>query len=217
MELKPLLETKELSRRYGDFQALKTTDVALFPGDIVTLSGPNGAGKSTLLLCLSGLLSPTTGTIQIDGHDLYQEEQIARQNLAYVPDVPVFYPELTAWEHLRFIALAHHIEGDFDEQAEELLTSLGLWEARDLYPQAYSRGMRLKLGLALALIRPFKVLLLDEPTSALDVDSTVLLAERLLSLKAEGAAVLLSTHDPAFTEKIQAKIWHMSEGAVVHA
>ena len=215
MELMPLLETNNLSRRYGDYQALKPTDLALYPGDVVTLTGPNGAGKSTLLLCLSGLLGPTTGTICVDGHDLYEEEREAREGLAYVPDVPIFYPELTAWEHLRFIALAHRAEKDFDARAEKLLREFGLWEARDLFPHAYSRGMRLKLGLALALIRPFKVLLLDEPSSALDAESTELLADKLADLRDDGSAVLLSTHDAQFAGGLRAKIWTMSDGALV--
>lgn len=213
----PLLETKDLSRRYGTFQALKPTDLSLFPGDLVALTGPNGAGKSTLLLCLSGLLSPSSGTIRVAGHDLYEEEQAARRGLAYVPDVPVFYQELTAWEHLYFIALAHEAMDGFEARAEKLLRDFGLWEARDLFPQAYSRGMRLKLGLALALIRPLQVLLLDEPSSALDAESTALLAERLARLRDDGAAVLLSTHDPQFSDHLHAKIWRMSEGSVVAA
>jgi ABC-2 type transport system ATP-binding protein len=210
----PLLETTDLTRRYGDFQALKPTNLTLLPGELVALTGPNGAGKSTLLLCLSGLLSPTTGSIRVEGHDLYGEEKAARQGLAYVPDVPVFYQELTAWEHLQFIAQAHHAAANFESRAERLLRDFGLWEARDLFPHAYSRGMRLKLGLALALIRPFQVLLLDEPSSALDVDSTAILAGKLAGLRDSGKAVLLTTHDPQFTEHLHAKIWHMSEGAL---
>ena len=210
----PLLETNDLSRKYGAFEALKNTNISLFPGDLVALTGPNGAGKSTLLLCLSGLLSPSSGVIRVSGHDLYEEEQAARRGLAYVPDVPVFYQELTAWEHLYFIALAHDGMDGFEARAERLLRDFGLWESRDLFPHAYSRGMRLKLGLALALIRPFKVLLLDEPSSALDVQSTALLADRLARLRDEGAAVLLSTHDPQLTVNLHAKIWSMSEGSL---
>ena len=213
--MEPMLEANDLSRKYGAFEALKRTSLSLFAGDLVALTGPNGAGKSTLLLCLSGLLSPSTGEIRVEGHDLYEEEQAARRRLAYVPDVPVFYQELTAWEHLYFMALAHEVMDDgFETRAERLLRDFGLWESRDMYPHAYSRGMRLKLGLALALIRPFKVLLLDEPSSALDEQSTALLADRLARLRDEGAAVLLSTHDPQLTVNIQAKIWSMSEGTL---
>jgi ABC-2 type transport system ATP-binding protein len=213
--LEPLLQANEISRRYGEYEALKPVTFSLFPGDLVTLSGPNGAGKSTLLLCLSGLVGASTGTIQVAGHDLYQEEPAARRGLAYVPDVPAFYNELTAWEHLYFMALAHGAEAGFAQRAQKLLADFGLWEARDLFPQNYSRGMRLKLGLALALIRPFRVLILDEPTSALDTESIAILADTLARLRDSGAAVLLTTHDPLFAEHLHAKTWRMKDGELL--
>lgn len=213
--MEPLLEAVNISRRYGDFEALKTTTLALNPGELVTLRGPNGAGKSTLLLCLSGLIGLTTGEVRVCSHDLYKDEQKARRDLAYVPDVPAFYAELTAWEHLSFMAAAHGALQDFDQRAETLLRELGLWDSRDLYPHAYSRGMRLKLGLALALIRPFRVLLLDEPTSALDAESTALLSDKLAALREQGAGILLTTHDAAFSENLGANTWTMHNGELI--
>jgi ABC-2 type transport system ATP-binding protein len=190
-----LLQATNLSHRYGNFQALAPLDLTINSGVIAVLEGPNGAGKSTLLLCLSGLLHPTTGEIRIDGHDLDADELEAKRCLAFVPDVPRFYFELTAWEHLRFIASAHAATVDFDKRAEALMKEFDLWEARDLFPHHYSRGMSLKLGLLFALIRPFKVLLLDEPTSAIDDESKHLLLQHLRDFRNQGAAILLSTHD----------------------
>ncbi len=132
------------------------------------LTGPNGAGKTTLLHCLSGLLRPSTGQVSIAGYDLYSEARHAKLNLAFVPDVPRFYTELTAWEHLRFIARRPRSGQDFPERAETLLKEFGPLGGAGLFPHNYSRGMRLKLGLLMAFIRSFKLLLLDEPTSALD-------------------------------------------------
>jgi ABC-2 type transport system ATP-binding protein len=206
------LEAIQLSKSYGGFQALHPTDLALEPRQIAILTGPNGAGKSTFLLCLSGLLRPSEGQVVIDGHDLYRAEAEARQALAFVPDVPRFYAELTAWEHLFFMAQAHRAGEGFDTRAEQLMKDFGLWEARHLYPHHYSRGMRLKLGLLLALIRPFKVLLLDEPTSALDQESTTLLLERLADLRYTGAAILLSTHNPAIAGDLADRQYQMSAG-----
>lgn len=211
-ELPQLLLADGISRAYGSFLALKETSLELHPGQLVTLLGSNGSGKTTLLLCLAGLLRPSKGRISVLGHDLYRDEPKARRGLAFVPDVPVFYDELTAWEHLRFIALAHDVEDGFAARAEALLRSLELWEARDLFPQAYSRGMRLKLALALALIRPFRVLILDEPTSGLDPESTELLCDRLRHIADDGGAVLLSTHNPALTDRLGAEVWTMREG-----
>ncbi len=207
-----LLETEDLSRVYGPFRALAPTSLELEPGEMVVLSGPNGAGKSTLLLCLSGLLRPTSGKVRVEGFDLYHNEVEAKSRLAYVPDVPRFYTELTAWEHLQFIANAHRAADGFERRAQALLREFGLWDARDLYPHNYSRGMRLKLGLLLAFIRPFKVLLLDEPTSALDADSARLLESKLLDLRAQGAAIILTSHDRELAARLGAARWRMDGG-----
>ena len=190
------LATTELSKKYDSLLALAPTSFELNAGEIVILSGPNGSGKTTLLTCLSGLIHPSSGTVTVAGYDLYRDEVEVRRRLVYVPDVPRFYLELTAWEHLRFIALANDVKQNFNERAEVLLRKLGLWEARNLFPHHFSRGMRLKLGLALALIRPFEVLLLDEPTSALDVEGVELLIKELRRLRDQGVTILLSTHDP---------------------
>ncbi|HEX9091703.1 MAG TPA: ABC transporter ATP-binding protein, partial [Anaerolineales bacterium] len=204
---RPLLQAIALSRSFGDFQAIKPLDFVIHPGEIVILTGPNGAGKTTLLNCLSGLLRPSQGNVLVEGHDLYREEVAAKERLAYVLDVPRFYMELTAWEHLRFISLAFAVESDWEARAEGILKEFGLWESRDLYPHHLSRGMRLKLGISLALIRPFKVLLLDEPTSALDPDSAALLREKLLSLRLNGYAVLLSSHDLSLVKALDGIHW----------
>ena len=208
----PLLLATNLSHRYGTFQALAPLDLTLHPGEIAILEGPNGSGKSTLLLCLSGLLRPTTGEVRIAGHDPYSEEPEAKRCLAFVPDVPRFYMELTAWEHLCFIAKAHAAEEGFEGRAEALMKEFGLWEARDLFPHNYSRGMSLKLGTLLALIRPFKILLLDEPASALDSESKRLLFKRLVDFRDKGASILLSTHDPKLKNEIADQVFTLKNG-----
>jgi ABC-2 type transport system ATP-binding protein len=208
----PLLEAERLSHRYGAYQALAPVDLALYPGDLAILSGPNGAGKTTLLLCLSGLLHPTTGQVRVCGYDLYRDEPSAKSDLAFVPDVPRFYTELTAWEHLHFVALAHGAGQGFEARAESLLKEFNLWDERDHFPHHFSRGMRLKLGLLMAFIRPFSVLLLDEPTSALDQEGAELARKKILDLRHAGAAILLSSHDPFFSQGMQARTWRMRNG-----
>jgi len=208
------LSVRNLSRAYGNYLALKPVDFDLKVGDLVTLTGSNGSGKSTLLMCLSGLLRPTTGKIIVQGFDSFMDERQVRQRLAYVPDVPVFYQELTAWEHLKFMALAHHVSDGFEGRAESILADLGLWQARHLFPHAFSRGMRLKLGLAMALIRPFEVLLLDEPSSALDSESIDVLHQKLVQLTQSGTAILLTTHDLDFSTRINALKWIIRDGEI---
>jgi ABC-2 type transport system ATP-binding protein len=208
------LSAADLSQYYGEFCALAPVSFEIEGGEIVVLSGPNGAGKSTMLLCLSGLLRPSSGSIAVGGYDLYEREVEAKKRLAFVPDVPRFYTELTAYEHLKFIALAHHAEEGFERRARSILGDLGLWEARDLYPHNYSRGMRLKLGLALALVRPFEVLILDEPTSALDPQAVEYLERALAGLRRDGAAILLTSHNLDLIAALSAKHWRMEHGVL---
>lgn len=208
----PILQAAELSHSYGTFQALAPLNLALYPEEIAVLEGPNGSGKSTLLLCLSGMLHPSTGEITIDGRSLTLDEPAARSCIAFVPDVPRFYMELTAWEHLRFIALAHNAADGFEERAKALLKDFGLWHARDLFPHHFSRGMSLKLGLLFALIRPFKILLLDEPTSALDTESGGLLVQRLVELREQGTSILLSTHDASLKDGLADRVYFLKDG-----
>ncbi|GAP12550.1 ABC-type multidrug transport system, ATPase component [Longilinea arvoryzae] len=203
--MQPQLVVAEISKQYGSFLALAPVSFGLNAGEIALLSGPNGSGKTTLLSCLSGLIRPSTGSVSVAGYDSYHAEVEFRRRLAFVPDVPRFYVELTAWEHLRFIAMAHNVIRDFDARAENILRKLDLWEARDLFPHHYSRGMRLKLGLALALIRPFDVLLLDEPTSALDQQGIQYLLEELHRASNQGASILVSTHDPALFGDVESR------------
>jgi ABC-type multidrug transport system ATPase subunit len=95
------LTATELSKKYESFLALAPASFELTAGEIAILSGPNGSGKTTLLSCLSGLLRPSSGSVTVAGYDLYRDEVEVRRRLVYVPDVPRFYLELTAWEHLR--------------------------------------------------------------------------------------------------------------------
>lgn len=206
------LSVNNLSKKYKSFNALTSISFNLNAGEIAILAGPNGSGKTTLLSCISGLIKPTDGEVLVEGFDLFRDEEEAHRRLMFVPDVPRFYLELTAWEHLKFIAMANHAEQDFDQRAESLLKKFGLWESKDLFPHNFSRGMRLKLGLALALIRPFKVLLLDEPTSALDSESVDTLCEELKQLRSQGAAVLLSTHDADLSRQLGDRVFQISCG-----
>ena len=211
---KPPLQVQNISYKYGSYQALQETSFTVNNGEIVTITGSNGVGKTTLLECLSGLLLPSSGRVGGDGHGLYQRECSAKRRLSFLPDFPHFYQELTIWEHIRFVALAHSVEQEFEKRADILLNEFDLTEARDMYPHALSRGMRLKLGIILCLIRPFSVLLMDEPTSVLDPAGTAILCEKLSVLSAAGAAIILSTHDLSLANVLGGRIVQMQRGHI---
>jgi ABC-2 type transport system ATP-binding protein len=213
----PLFQVKGLSRSFGKFQAVNPIDFNINGTEIIILTGPNGAGKTTLLHCLSGMSRPTSGYVLVEGYDLYRDEVEAKQRMAFVPDVPRFYQELTTWEHLRFICLAFEILQGWEVRAEAILKEFGLWESRDMYPRQLSRGMRLKLGICMALIRPFQMLLMDEPTSALDMESVSLVCEKLSALRSNGCGILLTSHDISMVEALNGKCWQMEHGQVIRS
>jgi ABC-2 type transport system ATP-binding protein len=190
----PALEVYDLTKRYGDHAVLDKLNLKLPPASLVGLLGPNGAGKTTLLKSLAGLVKPEKGTIKIAGHDLSTQESEARRYLAYVPDVPNFYVELTVIEHMELLARAHNAMADFATKSERLLRRFGLWEARHQPSFTLSRGMSQKLSICCGFIRPSKVMLLDEPGGTLDIRSVSRLYEMLDEYRQEGGLAIFSSH-----------------------
>ncbi len=213
-----ILEVEDLSKKYNDYYAVSPVSFSLKPAEIAVLTGPNGSGKTTLFSCLTGLIHSSSGTVKVAGFDLYQDEVEVHRRMAFVPDVPRFYTELTAWEHLEFIASANNLDKEeIESKGKKSFEDLGLWEARSLFPHNYSRGMRLKLGLAMAFIRPFDVLLLDEPTSALDVESADFFIGLLRSFRDQGKTILLSTHDQRLIETLSDRQFYIANGIIKEA
>ncbi|MDI3298062.1 MAG: ABC transporter ATP-binding protein [Bacillota bacterium] len=201
---------RDLTYAYGDYRAVDGVSFELGAGELVALVGRNGAGKSTLLECLAGWRRPDGGRVRFLGRRLEEDEARFRAGVLLVPDTPPFYDELTAWEHLAFVArLRRRPPGEWQPEAERLLRRFTLWEQRNGYPYAFSRGMRTKLAVAVALVARPRALLLDEPFGPLDPLSAADLWEELSAYAAgggaapgsaapdgagPGAAVLLSSH-----------------------
>ena len=189
----PLLAVRNLSYEYGALLALDDVTFELWPGELVALVGRNGAGKSTLLRCMAGWTRATDGEVRVRGTRIQDNERAVRRYLSLVPDTPPFYDDLTAWEHLQLVAQTHRIAG-WQATAEMLLNAFGLWAGRRSYPFTFSRGMRYKLALCLALLVEPLVLLLDEPLGPLDPVSAAFLWDELERRRSDGMAILLSSH-----------------------
>jgi ABC-2 type transport system ATP-binding protein len=189
----PLLQVTDLGYRYGSFNALTGINLEVNDGELVSLVGRNGAGKSTLLKCIAGWTRPTDGEVRLLGERIDRNERYARAHMVLVPDTPPFYDELTAWEHLQFNAQAHRLD-DWEGHAEELLDRYGLYNNMTAFPFAFSRGMRYKLALCMALLVEPKLLLLDEPLGPLDPVSADELWIELNRHRDEGMTILLSSH-----------------------
>ncbi|MCB9422526.1 MAG: ABC transporter ATP-binding protein [Ardenticatenaceae bacterium] len=188
-----LLVVDTLSYQYGLNPALKNVSFELDAGELAVLIGRNGAGKSTLLRCIAGWTQATKGNIVLKGRSISQHERWLRQHVALIPDTPPFYEELTAWEHLQMIAQLHRLV-DWEEKAAKLLASFGLWSNRESFPFMFSRGMRYKLALCLALLLKPSLLLLDEPLGPLDPLSADFLWGELIRYQEQGMGILLSSH-----------------------
>jgi ABC-2 type transport system ATP-binding protein len=212
------LRVEGLARRYGRLVALGGLDLELAGGECVALIGANGSGKSTAIRTMAGLLEPSDGSVRICGHDPHVEPDAeqARAALALLPDTPLLYDDLTVRQHLGLVAVAHGVlDAETGARIDALLTRLGLAERADFLPAELSRGLRQKTALACALIRPARLLMLDEPVVGLDPPSQALLRELLLAAKAEGTAVLLTTHQMRFAEGLADRAVLLADGEVL--
>jgi ABC-type multidrug transport system ATPase subunit len=187
----PVLAAHGLGRTYDGFIALGSFSLELRARELIALVGPNGAGKTTFLTLAAGLLEPSSGTIAIAGSRAGTIP--ARRALSYLPDTPVFYEDLSLGEHLAYVAALH---GVAEARASQLVERLGLGEWEDSLPSEFSHGMRQKASIAVALVRPFSILLADEPFDGLDPPSREVLFELLAEARQAGAAIVVSTHRP---------------------
>jgi ABC-2 type transport system ATP-binding protein len=187
----PVLSARGLGRSYDGYIALGSFTVDVEAGEFVALIGPNGAGKTTFLNLAAGLLDPTSGAVEVAGET--PGSLAARSALSFLPDAPVFYEDLSVVEHLEYVAALHGV-GDAGPRVDELIGRLGLDGWEDALGAELSKGMKQKVSIALALVRPFKVLLADEPLDGLDPPSRDTLFELLAETREAGAAIVVSTH-----------------------
>lgn len=196
--MKAVLEAKGVAKDYGDGLGLLPMDLKIKPGELVMLVGPNGAGKSTFLRLIAGLLEPTEGEVLIDSAPAGSLE--ARAATSFIPDNPVLYDDLSVEEHLEYVARLHGVD-EWHDRADELLERLALTDRSYDLPSRFSRGMRQKTSLAVGLVRPFTLLLVDEPFVGLDAPTQASLVEILAEAAADGAALLVSTHQLDLVER----------------
>jgi ABC-2 type transport system ATP-binding protein len=199
-----------LAKSYGDAPALGPVDLTLGAGERVALLGHNGSGKTTLLRLAAGLLDASAGAITVAGHPAGSLE--ARAATSYLGDHPVFYDDLSLWEHLEYLARLHHAAG-WEEHAAELIELLGLADRSDELPTTFSRGLRQKAAIAIAFVRPFEVLLVDEPFVGLDTAGREALLELFRRAHADGATLLVATHELT-TVAEAGRLVTLSDGAV---
>jgi ABC-2 type transport system ATP-binding protein len=184
-----------LTKYYGNFLAVDHITFEVREGEIFGFLGPNGAGKTTTQRMLTTLLEPSEGQITIFGHDLARDAYPAKRLIGLVPEESDVYAELTAWDNLIFTARLYRMpRAERDTRAQELLETFELWEKRNVKVENFSKGMRRRLSIAMAVIHRPKLLFLDEPTPGLDAHSARTIHQMIQKMNAEGTTIFLTTH-----------------------
>jgi ABC-2 type transport system ATP-binding protein len=212
----PLIETKNLVKRYGDKIAVNNVSFEVYAGEVFGFLGPNGAGKTTTIKLIVGLLQPTSGTVKVAGYDVQLQPLQAKAANGYVPDTPNLYPKLSGRELLRFVGDLYTLDPhQIERRIDELLNLFDLYQVGDDPIDSYSHGMQQKTALAAALMHDPKVLVLDEPTVGLDPRSARMIKDILRQMANRGAAVFLSTHILEIAERMCDRIGIINKGELI--
>ncbi len=211
-----LVNIERARKTFGYKTALNDVTFAVPAGQICGLLGPNGAGKTTLFRLLMGILKATDGRLLIDGLDAFEDRVAVKRLIGFLPDEPVFYSYLSGREVLELSAAMHGLEViEAMQRMDPVIAQLRLADDIGNYAEDYSRGMKKKLGLLLAMLHQPKLLVLDEPTNGLDVESTHLFYDLIHETAEQGTTVLFSTHLMDHVTKLCSHAVIINEGTVV--
>lgn len=216
------IELDGLGKIYGRgekaFAAVQPTTLSVPWGQLVGLLGPNGAGKTTIIKMISGLITPSSGTVRLGGHDVTRDRSRAVRQIGAVLEGSrnVYWP-MSAWENLMYFGRLKGLRGsEIKPRARWLLTELGLWERRHETVGSFSRGMQQKVAVSAALITDPPIILLDEPTLGLDVEAARTFKDWIAHLAAdEGKTIVLTTHQLEVVQELAGRIAVIKEGEVI--
>lgn len=209
-----MIEVRDLRCRYGAHEVLRGVELAVRRGEVYALLGGNGAGKSTLLHAILGFVAPSAGRVAIAGHDVAADTRLARSKIGFVPENVALYEQLSARENMNYLLGVAGLD-PAAAGIEHALDAVGFETgARDRRLGSYSKGMRQRVALALAVARKAPVLLLDEPSSGLDPRAIEELNELIIRLKRQGVAVLMATHDLLAAAQVADRVGVMSGGVL---
>src|SRR5438552_6056883 len=192
---RPVVEIKELTKKYGDFVALERLSLCVERGQILGFVGPNGAGKTTAIKILVGLARPTSGSARVAGVDCVTEAQKLKRLVGYMPDTFGSYDNMRVGEYLDFFGAAFGIpRRERARRIGEVLDTAGASSYRDLYVEALSHGMKQRVAIARTLLHDPQVLILDEPANGLDPQARIEMRQLLLDLAGRGKTLLVTSH-----------------------
>jgi len=213
----PYLEAVNLTKRYEDgLLALDHVSFSVFPGQIYAMLGANGAGKTTTINLFLNLIEPSEGEARINGTVTHRDPLVAKSQVAFVSENVMLYGGFTAVQNLEFFARLGGKRNYSRDDLRDILLRVGLpSEAHDKRIRGYSKGMRQKCGIAIAILKDTPAILLDEPTSGLDPKAGWEFTRLLESLRREGKAVLMSTHDIFRAKEVADVVAIMNQGRLI--
>jgi ABC-2 type transport system ATP-binding protein len=212
----PVIQASYLTKIFSKSTAVDHISFDVQKGEIFGFLGPNGAGKTTTTRMLTGVIPPDDGTATILGHDIRSEPVQAKQRFGVVPETSNAYTDLSAWQNLMLMGELYGLpHARAEERSSNLLGMVGLLDRKDQKVQAYSKGMKQRLILAMALIHEPELLFLDEPTSGLDVQSTQMILSLLRDLNQKGTTIFLTTHNMEEANRLCHRVGIIRAGKMV--
>ncbi|MBI2049863.1 MAG: ATP-binding cassette domain-containing protein [Candidatus Staskawiczbacteria bacterium] len=212
-----MIEIKNVTKKFGNFTAVDNIDVKVQEGEVFAFLGPNGAGKSTTIKMLTTLLSPNSGDIFLNGHNVVENPHETRKSFGIVFQDPSLDNELTAYENMQFHAILYKLARDvYKKRIVELLNLVELYDRKDSYVKNFSWGMKRRLEIARGLLHHPKVLFLDEPTLGLDPQTRNHIWTYISDLnKKEGVTIFFTTHHMEEVERIAQRVAIIDHGKIV--
>ena len=209
------IKTVDLTKYYGELLAVDHINFEVKQGEIFGFLGPNGAGKTTTTRMLIGISIPTEGTAEVMGYDIQKQSVEAKELMGIVPDISNVYTDLSAWDNLTFTGRLYDIpKVERNRRAKQMLELFGLFDRRHERVDRFSRGMKRKLCIAMALMNESSILFLDEPTSGLDVQSVLTIRNLIKKMNAEGLTIFLTTHNMDEANKMCDRVAIINKGKI---
>jgi ABC-2 type transport system ATP-binding protein len=210
------VKADNLTKLYGNLCAVDHISFEVVKGEIFGFLGPNGAGKTTTVRMLTGISIPTEGRAEIMGYDIQRQSVEAKALMGIVPDISNVYNDLSAWDNLTFTGKLYSMpKADRENRARELLELFDLYARRDEKVETYSRGMKRRVCIAMALINRSSILFLDEPTSGLDVQSVLAIRKMIRQLNEDGLTIFLTTHNMEEASQMCDRVAIINRGKIV--
>jgi ABC-2 type transport system ATP-binding protein len=213
--MKPALEVTDLTKYYGEILAVDHICYQVKKGEIFGFLGPNAAGKTTTIRMLTGVIKPDEGTASVFGHDILKDGIEACELMGIVPEMANAYVDLSAWDNLMLVGELYGIsKKEREERSSKLLKRFSIYKRKEQLVKGFSKGMKQKLLLCMALINNPQILFLDEPTSGLDVESQRLIRNMIQEYNKDGVTVFLTTHNMEEANRLCDRIAIINHGKI---